>query len=162
MKIVNLTARDWLQRAEQIESAAMTPWPAVSKNIFCSLQWVGKDAVTKTQRQYFGLELENKIITSMEVYFLSPRTIRIRGSFCEPAFRGQNYTRLCLEKVLQQYKLKADYAVTFSTSAALGFYQKIGFEIIPTWEPRPLEFYDFEKKQYVAADQITLLRKRLN
>ncbi len=164
MKLVTLTSHQWLTRAKQIQSTAMTPWPSVAKNIFCSLQWTGKDAIEKSQRHYFGLEINNKIITSMEVYFLSSRTIRVRGFFCDPQFRKKNYTKICLDMILEEYKGKADRVVIFSTSSGLGFFKKIGFQIAPLWPTRPLEYYDFERERYVTAanEEITLLDKLIN
>lgn len=163
MNLIEITSEQWLKRLQQIPSSTMTPWPKVANNIFCSLQWSGKDAITKAQRKYFGYEVDGKIVASMEVYYISQTTIRVRGLYCDPSQRRNGYMSSCLELALNQYKGLAQQVITFATKEGLLFYKKAGFQEVPQWMARNVEYYDFYKKKYVQApdDFISLLHKTL-
>lgn len=163
MSLRLISADDWLKRTRQICSASMTPWPKVAHNTFCSLQWTGKDAITKAQRKYFGYEVDGKIIASMEIYYISLTTIRVRGLYCDLSQRKKGYMKSCLELALDQYKDLAQEVITFATKEGLLFYKKVGFHEVEHWLPRHLEYFDFQKKKFTLApdDFMTLLRKTL-
>ena len=163
MSLVELNAQTWLQRVQEIESGTITPWPKVAKNIFGSLQWTGKDAVIKSQRKYYGLKIDNQIVASLEIYYLSETTIRVRGLYCNKTHRRKGYMKTCLTQALEHYRGKASRAVTFATPEGMPFYLRVGFEVASSWQPRNLEYFDFSKNEYVVVpdDHITLLHKSI-
>ena len=163
IQLVQLSAEEWLKRVQKMESTTITPWPKVANNIFCSLQWMGKEVVTQAVRKYYGLSVDNQVVASLEIYYLSELTIRVRGLYCDKEHRRKGYMKTCLQLALKNYQGHAKKVLTVSTAEGLPFYLSNEFQIVSDWAPRQLEYFNFNTNEYTpAADGLlTLLSRQL-
>lgn len=156
-----IDAESWLKNAKLIPTLASTPWLRVANNIFHSLQWIGKDAVTKPERRYFAIINGEHIICSFGIYFLSDHVVRTRGFYCDPQWRGRGLMKACLENGLQLVYPRATKALAFASKQAIDFHLRCGFHFIDNVEPRPVIYYDYHEKKYTKApdETITVMQK---
>lgn len=164
MSLIEIPPSLWLERLQKISQASVSPWPRVSNNLFNSMQWMGKETVEKADRRYFGLKINEEIVASMMLYYLSETTLRARGLYCDETYRKQGFMRRCLELALENYKGKARQVISFTSAESIGFYQRTGFHIVSSWPSRSLEYFDFEKQTYVIdkEDPVLMVRKVLS
>lgn len=149
---------EWASRAKDIQSKSIPAIISKNQNIFSSLQFIDEEISAHQNITTYCYKYDGVSIAWLCVYFLSPRTIRVRGLIVSQEYRRTGIMTQFLKVIFDKYQDLADRVISFSTSSAIEFHHKVGFQQSPDFAPRPIEIYNSSTGTYEfdLSETITL------
>lgn len=162
-QLTRVEAKVWLQIYESLKIPGKLAKPHIDDNLFSSLQWMGKDVITKADRLHWALVVNGVEVSYLQSYMLSKSTMRLRGLCTKPEHQGRGYMKTLMNFVLREYQGKAQEALCFAGEPGLGVCKSAGFKLDERFEARHVEYFDSSNQKWLKDEtsKIVLLRKEL-
>ncbi len=163
ISIKQCSIEEWQARAELIDAGKYQRPIFLDQNLFMSCQFMGEEAMEKMSPVAFCIEAGGTGVAWALAYFLSPKVLRLRGLYVDPAHRGRGHMRSLVNHICEEYKGRAERILSFSTPQGIEFHLRSGFTLVENFEPRPIEHYDpISRKAYCDPEVcLTLFERRL-
>ena len=161
--LTRIDGKEWLQIYQSLPIPGKLAQPHIDDNLFASLQWMGKDSVTRTLRTHWALTVDNHEVSFLQSYFLSEKVLRLRGLCTKSEYQGKGHMKTLIGLVLKEYQGKAEEVVCFAGDPGLSVCEAVGFQLDLEFQARFVEYLSSSKHEWKQDDtsKIYLLRKKL-
>ncbi len=162
-RLTEISPAEWLENYQALPISGRLNNPSLNDNLFCCLQWIGIDAITKSKRKYWALEINNHKVSFLQSYYLSADRVRFRGLCTKAEFQRKGYMKKLISEVLAYYRESASLILCFTSLKTKQVCASANFELATDFKPRFTEYFDYEKQKWAedVSSKLILMRKKL-